>query len=159
MSFLDDFSRQLSNKIDWVKFEAEKLQRVTALQGELNELRRQLDARRFEFGDRAMDLYRAGKIQSPTLGELMRSIEAIQASITLKEEEVKSAQSVARPPEATTAPPPAQSVPVTVEPPRAAPVPAEPPVSATDTKPCLNCGFQMPATSQFCPSCGNRVAA
>jgi hypothetical protein len=154
MGFLDELSRQLSDKIDWVKFEAEKLQRVTLLQGELNDLRRQLDSKRLEFGDRALDLFRAGKIQSPTLADLLRSIEALQASITLKEEEVKSAQSITHP-DAPAAPsrPPAQSVPVSVEP--SAPPP--PPAATGGERSCPNCGFMMPGTSLFCPSCGTRV--
>ena len=41
------------------------------LQSEINDLKRQIDGNRIEFGDRAIQLYRAGQIQSPTLGELL----------------------------------------------------------------------------------------
>ena len=64
MSFLDNISKKISEGVERAKFEAEKLQRTVALQNELAEIKRQLDAKRMEFGDRAMELYKAGKIQS-----------------------------------------------------------------------------------------------
>lgn len=155
MGFLDNLSRGIGQGIERAKFEAEKFQRVSRIQGELNELKKQIEARRLEFGDRAMDLYRAGKIQSPTLGEILRAIESLHTSVTLKEEELKTAQSQnfeGQPPS-----PPAQSVPVSAETPRAG-TPAQPADSA-QKKSCPNCQFQMPATSMFCPNCGARMGA
>jgi hypothetical protein len=175
MSFLDNISKKIAEGVDRAKFEAEKLQRTVALQNELGELRRQLDGKRLEFGDRALDLYKAGKIQSPTLGELLRLMEAIQVSITLKEEELKIAQGVGyTEPPAGASPPPAQSVPVSVEPPRQAPpsysspppsytppppTPQARPGSAPGTKICPTCSFQMPSTAVFCPNCGLRLGS
>lgn len=164
MSFLDNIGKKITEGVERAKVEAEKLQRVLALQSELGDLKKQLDGRRMEFGDRSLELYRAGKIQSPTLGEIMRAMEQLQVSITLKEEELKIAQGAS----ATPPPPQAQSVPVSVEPARPAP-PAQtyspPPTaqaqpgSAPGTKVCPTCNFQMPGTAVFCPNCGLRVAA
>lgn len=92
MGFLDELSRKLSEGVDRARFEAEKFQRVTAIQGEIGNLRRQVDAKRLEFGDRAIELLKAGAIQSPTLAALLREIEALQASLTLKEEELRHVQ-------------------------------------------------------------------
>lgn len=50
MSFFDQISRQISQGVDRAKFEAEKFQRTTRLQGEANELRRQIDGKLAEFG-------------------------------------------------------------------------------------------------------------
>jgi hypothetical protein len=171
MSFLDNISKKISEGVERAKFEAEKLQRTVALQNELGELKRQLDGRRMEFGDRALELYKAGKIQSPTLGEILRAMEQLQVSITLKEEELKISQGNNYVEPQQPAAPRAQDVPVSVDPPRAN-VPPEPPSaaggpppaqarpgSAPGTKVCPNCSFQMPATAVFCPNCGLRIAA
>ncbi|MEN9934966.1 MAG: hypothetical protein RLZZ387_1545 [Chloroflexota bacterium] len=167
MSFLDNISRKIGEGVERAKQEAEKLQRVLSLQNELGELKRQLDGRRMEFGDRSLELYRAGKIQSPTLGEIMRAMEQLQVSITLKEEELKIAQGQPGGPP----PPQSQSVPVSVETPpqtyQPPPQTYQPPPQVTQTQPgsapgtkvCPTCSFQMPNTAVFCPNCGLRVGA
>lgn len=160
MSFLDNISKKITEGVERAKFEAEKLQRVMGLQNELGELKRQMDGKRLEFGDRALELYKAGKIQSPTLGEILRAMEQLQVNITLKEEELKLAQGNAFVEPAQPAPPPAQSVPISVEPQRQAPPPqAAQPGSVPGTKLCPNCSFQMPSTAVFCPNCGLRVGS
>ncbi|NWG20776.1 MAG: zinc ribbon domain-containing protein [Chloroflexi bacterium] len=154
MGFLDELSRKISEGVDRAKFEAEKFQRTTAIQGEISDLRRQLDVKRLEFGDRALELYRAGAIQSPTLGGILREIEALQVSLTLKEEELRAVQGqvhVEPPP-----PPRTQNVPLTIEPPAPPPV-TRPPQPVAGGKVCPGCGFQMPSTAVFCPNCGLRV--
>jgi hypothetical protein len=172
MSFLDDISKKIGEGVERAKQEAAKLQRVMTLQSELNDMKRQMDAKRMEFGDRSLELYRAGKIQSPTLGQIMRAMEQLQVSITLKEEELKMAQGA----DSTPYQPPAQNVPVSVEPsappPSYQPPPSPPPTyqappvvtpaqpgSAPGTKVCPTCSFQMPNTAMFCPNCGLRVGA
>jgi hypothetical protein len=154
MGFLDELSRKLAEGVDRARFEAEKFQRVTAIQGEISTLRRQIDGKRLEFGDRALELFKAGAIQSPTLAAILREIEALQASLTLKEEELRHVQGQVFIEPTTTR---AQNVPVCIEPPRP-PEPAPPPVSPiAGVKTCPSCGFQMPQTAVFCPNCGLRV--
>ena len=163
MSFIDNISKKISEGVERAKFEAEKVQRTMSLQSELGDLKRQLDGKRMEFGDRSLELYRAGKIQSPTLGEIMRAMEQLQVAITLKQEELKLAQgnSYVEPP--PSGPPPAQNVPVSVAPPT--PPPSQAPQGAQarpgampGTKVCPTCNFQMPSTAMFCPNCGLRIA-
>ncbi len=148
MGFLDELSRKLAEGVDRARFEAEKFQRVTAIQGEISTLRRQIDGKRLEFGDRALELFKAGAIQSPTLAAILREIEALQASLTLKEEELRHVQGQVFIEPTTTR---AQNVPISVEPPR----PPAPPVAGSKT--CPSCGFQMPQTAVFCPNCGLRI--
>ncbi|MEM8534400.1 MAG: zinc-ribbon domain-containing protein [Chloroflexota bacterium] len=166
MSFLDNISKTIGQSIDRAKFEADKFQKTNQIRGELSELRKKIDAQRLDLSDKATELYRAGQIQSVTLGEMIQSIDALRAQITLKEEELKSSQAVAPPTAPTGTDQSAQSVPVSVEPPtqpfpqatppaQVTPQPAEDPASAT--KACPHCQFQMPKTSLFCPSCGARV--
>src|SRR3954469_14437319 len=116
MGFLDNISKTISQGVDRAKFEADKFQKTTRLQNEINELKRQIDANRMEFGDRAIQLFRAGQIQSATLGEILKAMDALQGNITLKEEELKSAQAdvfVEPPPPAGVQ---AQNVPISSEP-------------------------------------------
>ena len=154
MGFLDNIGKSISQGVDRAKFEAEKFQRTTKLQSEVGELRRQLDTNRLEFADRAIQLFRAGQIQSATLGELLKAIEALQASITLKEDELKAAQSEIFVEKPVTASPPAQSVPISTEPPQ-----SFRPQAPAGTKICPNCQFQMPSSAMFCPNCGTRLGA
>jgi hypothetical protein len=153
MGFLDNLSKSISQGVDRAKFEAEKFQKTTRIQGEIGELKKQIDGKRAELGDRAFELYKAGQIQSPTLGDLVKALEALRAGITLKEEELKTAQAEIfvepTPPAGTPSAPPAGG----------APQPSQPtthgqPVAVA--KSCPNCQFQMPAAAVFCPNCGAR---
>ncbi len=154
MGFLDNLSKTISQGVDRAKFEADKFQKTTRLQNEINELKRQIDANRMEFGDRAIQLFRVGQIQSATLGEILKAMDALQGSITLKEEELKTSQT-----EVFVEPPPAargqaQSVPISSEPPTQARPQAAAPAGM---KFCPNCQFQMPTSAMFCPNCGTRL--
>ncbi|MDZ4721278.1 MAG: zinc-ribbon domain-containing protein [Roseiflexaceae bacterium] len=178
MSFLDNITKRVTQGVERAKFEADKIQRTLKMEAELGDLKKQLDGKRLEFGDRALELYRAGMIQSPTLGAILREIEAFQQKLTLKEEELKIAQSDQfTEPRVIPPAPTAQHVPVSVEAPVAqaapppstynpqpptynSPPPVVQPTSApqSSTKSCPNCQFQMPSTAVFCPSCGTRVS-
>ena len=158
MGFLDNISKSITQGVDRAKFEAEKFQKTARIQGELNDLKRQIDTNRLDFADRAIQLFRAGQIQSASLGEIIRAIDALQASITLKEEELKAVQAEAFVEQVPPARPPAQSVPISSEPHAARPVSAQTQAPA-GTKICPNCQFQMPTSAMFCPNCGNRLGA
>ena len=154
MGFLDNLSKTISQGVDRAKFEADKFQKTTRLQNEINELKRQIDTNRMEFGDRAIQLFRAGQIQSATLGEILKAMDALQGNITLKEEELKTSQS-----EVFVEPTPpvgmqAQNIPISSEPPTQARTQAAAPAGM---KFCPNCQFQMPTSAMFCPNCGARL--
>src|SRR3954469_22545926 len=117
MGFLDNISKTISQGVDRAKFEADKFQKTTRLQNEINELKRQIDANRMEFGDRAIQLFRAGQIQSATLGEILKAMDALQGNITLKEEELKTAQSDVFVDPTPSASVQAQNIPISSEPP------------------------------------------
>jgi hypothetical protein len=151
MGFLDQISKQITQGVDRAKFEAEKFQKTTRLQGEANELRRQIDTKLGELGQRAYELQRAGQINSASLAELANAIDQMRSSLVGKEEDLKQAQAevfVEPPPVAGTPPPTAQQVPISYEP---TPQPAA-------SKICGVCNFQMPGSAMFCPNCGTRVA-
>jgi hypothetical protein len=156
MGFLDNLSKSISQGVDRAKFEAEKFQKTTRIQGEIGELKKQIDVKRAELGDRAFELFKAGQIQSSTLGDMVKALEALRAGITLKEEELKTAQA-----EVFVEPTPPSGMPSA--PTGASPQPSAP--HATQGQPvavaksCPNCQFQMPAAAVFCPNCGARQGA
>src|SRR5262245_49216391 len=155
MGFLDNLSKSISQGVDRAKFEAEKFQKTTRIQGELGELKKQIDGKRAELGDRAFELYKAGQIQSPKLGDMVKALEALRASITLKHEDLMIAQAA----DSVQPTPPAGTPP---QPTGAATQPSQPatpgqPVAVA--KSCPNCQFQMPAAAVFCPNCGARQGA
>lgn len=156
MGFLDNISRQVTQGIDRAKFEAEKLARIARIQGEIADQRRQLDAKRLELADRAYELYKAGQIQSSTVAALVQEVDSLRSTVTLKEDELKSAQTdtyVETMPSYT--PPAAQDVPISVEPTTTTSYSSV----APGKKACPTCGFAMPVSSMFCPNCGTRVGA
>lgn len=149
MGLLDQLSKTISQVSDRAKFEAEKFQKTTRLQGEINELRRQIDQKLLELGQRAYDLQRAGQIHAPTLAELAATLDQLRATLVAREEELKQAQNEVYIEPAPVTPPPAPTV-------QSVPISEAPPIAA-GPKICPQCGFQMPATAIFCPSCGTRV--
>jgi hypothetical protein len=154
MGFLDNIGKSISQGVDRAKFEAEKFQRTAKLQSDMTELRRQLDGNRFEFADRAIQLFRAGQIQSASLGELLKAIDSLQTAVTLKEEELKAAQAEVFIEKPAAPMPQAQQVPISSEPPQQVR-----PQAPAGTKMCPNCQFQMPSSAVFCPNCGARLGA
>lgn len=170
MNFFDNITKTISQGVDRAKFEAEKFQKTTRIQGELNESRKEHDEKLKELGLRAYELFRAGQIGAPSVASLAQELDTLKAQMTLKEEELRAAQT-----ETFVEPkssPGAQNVPIHEEPsttssgPVYTPPPAStytPPSSAATTPPvaaeksCPTCGFQMPRTAMFCPNCGTRV--
>jgi hypothetical protein len=158
MGFLDNLTKTISQGVDRAKFEADKFQKTTRIQNEIAELKRQIDAKRMEFGDRALDLYKAGQIQSPTLGEIVKGMDALRGSVTLKEEELKTVQA-----EVFVEPAPGAGAPPAPTPPSGAPAQPNAPTATVQgsapagMKNCPNCQFQMPAAAMFCPNCGARL--
>lgn len=161
MGFLDQISRTISQGVDRAKFEAEKFQKTTRVQGELSDLKRQLDEKMIELGQRAYELHRAGQITAPSIADLAHRVDQLRSGVVIKEEELRLAQAETFVEMAPAPPPQAQSIPITQEPapPPQAPSSAPPPAAAPTTRTCPACSFQMPGTAVFCPNCGFRVGS
>lgn len=161
MGIIDQLSKTLTQGVDRARFEAEKLQRTLRLQSELGDIKRQYDGKLIEMGLRAYELHRAGQINSAIIAELTKAVDQLRASLTVKEEELKTAQADVFIETATAPmPPPSHSVPISVETPAYPPTAqSAPPAQSSPAarKACPNCSFQMPATAMFCPNCGARV--
>jgi hypothetical protein len=172
MRFLDQVGKAVSQGIDRARFEADKFQKTSRIQGELSALNDELNGVWIEMGQRTYDLCKTGTINPASFSDLIQRIEELRVEVTRKEDELRLAQA-----EAYVEPPPgpaAQSVPVehqqhppppSSQPDPAAPgpvapggPPATPPSSPqAGTKTCPACSFQMPAHAVFCPKCGFRV--
>ncbi|NJK82324.1 MAG: zinc ribbon domain-containing protein, partial [Chloroflexaceae bacterium] len=92
MSFLDQLGRSASQMVDRAKFEAEKFQRTTRLQGEIGELRHQIHSKLAELGQRTYELHRAGQINSATIAALAQAIDQLRIDLTKREEELSNTQ-------------------------------------------------------------------
>jgi hypothetical protein len=165
MSFFDSISKTITQGVDRAKFEAEKFQRTTRLQGELNDTRKDHDEKLKELGLRAYELFRAGQIGAPSVASLAQELDILKAQMVRKEEELRAAQSETF--VEGKAPPAAQHVPVQEEPSTPSSRPSTytppqpsyspPPAQAGAVKSCPTCRFEMPQTALFCPNCGTRV--
>src|SRR5207244_2917681 len=104
--------------------------------------------------------YKAGQIQSATLGDIVKGLESLRAGVTLKEEELKIAQSeIFVEPTPTPGAPSAPSPSAPAPPQRGAAPPANQGQPVAVARTCPNCQFQMPASAMFCPNCGARQGA
>lgn len=177
--FLDHVGRTVAQGIDRAKFEAEKFQRTTRIQGELNDMKRLLDSKMIDLGQRAYDLYRAGQITSHSVGELVKIVDELRASLVVKEEQLKEVQAEVyiEPDAPPPAVPPAQSVPIeTSQTPPTAPHqppahPHQPPASPSTQAPHYagqgapasssqqpSASSHSPNTSKLCPVCGFQMS-
>jgi hypothetical protein len=189
MGFLDQFGKTAGQIVDRARFEAEKFQKTSRIQGELSDIKHQLDQTLIELGQRTHDLYHAGQIQAPSMADLVRRIDQLRGEVIGKEDELQQAQAeayaepeppppgeaappapgeAAPPPPGEAAPPPPTggSDPNAMPPnfkgqdaPPPAPVAPTPQPEQPDTRTCPACSFQMPVKAVYCPNCGFRVGS
>ncbi len=179
MRFLDQFGKVASQAADAAaqameraRFEAEKFHKTSRIQAELDDCKRQLDAKLIELGQRTYELYRTGHISPASVADLAHAVDQLRIDVTRKEDELRIAHAHVYVEPVTTATPPAgsaQSVPIqdesaasaTATAGQQAPPPAQPaaPAAAPGKKKCPSCGFEMPAHAVFCPNCGFRLGA
>jgi hypothetical protein len=116
MGFLDSLSKTLTSGVDRAKFEADKFQRTSRINGEINNIKSQIDTNIRQLGERALELYQQGSITAPEIASLAQIIAQLRDQQSHKETELNEAQSETfetwqtTQPSATT--PPAQSVPI-----------------------------------------------
>lgn len=173
MGFLDQFSKAAGQVVDRAKFEAEKFQKTSRIQGELSDIKHQLDQTLIELGQRTHDLYHAGQIPVGSVAELVQQVDRLRGEVIGKEDELRQAQAEGyvepeRPAPSETPPPPAGTEEQSAAPPNFkgqysppanAPVAPTPQPEQPDTRTCPACSFQMPAKAVYCPNCGFRVGS
>lgn len=162
MGFLDSLSKTLSSGTDRVKFEADKFQKTTKINGELLNLKTQVETNLRQLGERTLELYQQGAISAPEVASLAQIVAQLREQMNAKEKELEALQSQVYEPETTPAAgTPAQQVPIVTSQPATPPAPSV--VSSTTAAgstpyACATCGASLPQSSAFCPNCGARVA-
>ena len=146
-SLLDQFRRGL----DRASFEADRMMRYNRVKAEAARLRQQGRERTFALGEKALELYRAGTLPQPELGDIAREIIALDSRIEQKEQEATVIQAEDwLPPEGE---PPADGDPQI----GAATGPAPQPVTPPTTTPAASTAADRPRGHHYCATCGNEL--
>lgn len=91
MGFLDSLSKTLSTGVDRAKFEADKFQRTSRVNGEINNIKSQIDTNIRQLGERALELYQQGAITAPEIASLAQIIAQLRDQQNQKEDELNTA--------------------------------------------------------------------
>lgn len=178
MGFLDQLSKTLSSGVERARFEAEKFQRTSRINGEISNIKSQVETNVRQLGERALELYQQGVITAPEVASLAQIIAQLREQLALKEAELTAVQNEtfeawqASQPQSSTSTTPASaeqapaSVPVEQAPPSAAwrsrayemptPTNAAPGPSTPSTASTVASAADAPST-RACPVCGYRV--
>lgn len=111
-------------------FEADKLRRITQVRATIRGLRKELERKRKEIGDSALQLYDAGQLTQPQLVELCEQLAPLRNQIREKEAKIESIRKE-KPPEA--------------------------PTPALYGHVCPRCKIKFPEEVDFCPRCGTKI--
>jgi hypothetical protein len=90
MGFLDSLSKTLSTGVDRAKFEADKFQRTSRVNGEINNIKSQIDTNIRQLGERALELYQQGAITAPEIASLAQIIAQLRDQQNQKEDELNT---------------------------------------------------------------------
>lgn len=184
MGFLDQLSKTLSSGVERARFEAEKFQRTSRINGEISNIKSQVETNVRQLGERALELYQQGVITAPEVASLAQIIAQLREQLALKDAELTAVQNetfeawqASQPQSSTsTTPASAEQAPPSAAwrsrayevptPTNAAPGPSTPSTASTvasaadapSTRACPVCGYRVPENAVFCPNCGSRVA-
>jgi hypothetical protein len=155
---MSDFFGKLKSGAGKVAFEADKMGRLNKAQGEVDKLKRQIEAQYSKLGELYYHRFVNQEGETPVFAEICGQIADFERQMALKNEDVHRINAETYTPAGTVAaapPPPAPlpSMPVPT------PAPVEEAVAAQEapqTKFCTNCGKEMAATVKFCPDCGTK---
>lgn len=89
MRFLDNLSKTLSSGVDRAKFEADKFQRTSKVNGEISNLKAQIETNTRQLGERALELYQQGMLTAPEIASLAQIIGQLRDQQSSKERELE----------------------------------------------------------------------
>ncbi len=153
---MSDFFGKLKSGAGKVAFEAEKMNRLNRAKGELEQLKKQIEAQFSELGELYYRQHATIGTSGQAYDEICQSIVQLEQQVTTKNEDIQriSAETYNAPAPSAPVVQPADPSPIQFNAPQTPksvqPVPA--------TKFCTNCGKEMAATVKFCPDCGTKMA-
>jgi len=139
MAFFDELAKKVSKGFDQASFEAEKLVRVNKLKADLATLQKDLVEAKAALGDKVMELYDAGSLAVPELGDPIKAVTVLVGRIELQEKEVATAQ--------------AETYEQRMKAGGEAAAAGEP----AAVKTCAECGAELAEGAAFCANCGAKV--
>jgi hypothetical protein len=162
---MSDFFGKLKSGAGKVAFEADKMGRLNKAQGELGQIKRQIEAHYNKLGELYYHQFVSQEGETPAFAEICAQIADLERQIGVKNEDIQriTAEVYNAPGTVAAAPQPPAPIPAAPVPPAAvSPAPgffeAAPEVAAPpQTKFCTNCGKEMAAAVKFCPDCGNKM--
>ena len=122
MRFLDNLSKSISSGVDRAKFEADKFQRTSKINGDIGNFKSQVDTNMRQLGERALELYQQGALQAPEIASLAQVIAQLREQLGAKEHELEQANAetfeqfqASQPPTSAPSASSGQSVPISRE--------------------------------------------
>lgn len=156
---MSDFFGKLKSGAGKVAFEADKMARVNRVQGELGNIKRQIETLKMKLGEMVYQQYINPAAPTPSVEEACMQIVDLEKQVAAKNEEIQhiNAEVYTTAPSAPAPVPAAPAAAPVMEQP--APVEEEiPPVEAAPaTRFCTNCGKAVAIGVKFCPDCGNKM--
>jgi len=149
---MSDIFGKLKSGAGKVAFEADKMARVNRIQGEISNLKKQIDSQYMRLGDSTYRSTVNNEPASPEVPEICQTITGLMQQITEHMEEVKRVQGEQF---AQSAPAPQPAASSTYQPSYGQAPPPPPP--SQGGKFCPSCGKQSPGGVRFCPECGAKL--
>lgn len=164
--FIETAKQKIGKGINRVSWEADKLRRTNAKQGEINSLKQERDQVIVDFSNTVLTMYRQGLLTDPQLQRYCERILEIESQMTTKAAELEQIRSemYAGPQEARSGVGDAASAAWTARPANQSPgAPADAASGATragraaGAVPCPTCGEPVRAKALYCNKCGARL--
>ena len=88
MKFLDNLSKTITTGVDRAKFEADKFQRTSRINGEISNLNSQIETNLRQLGERALELHEQGMLPAPEIASLAQVITQLRTQQQEKQREL-----------------------------------------------------------------------
>ena len=89
MRFLDNLGKSLSTGVERAKYETDKFQRTSKINGEISNVKAQVETNMRQLGERALELYQQGSIQAPEIASLAQIIAQLREQLDARERELE----------------------------------------------------------------------
>lgn len=154
--FIETAKQKIGKGISRVSWEADKLRRANAKQGEVNKLKEERDQVVVDFSNTVLTMYRQGTLTDPQLRQYCERILEIEREMTTKSAELEQIRDEMYPgaPDARAGTNAGSRT--ANQPPRAS-AGAGRAGNAAGTMPCPTCGEPVRAQALYCNKCGTKL--